>query len=85
MTHEGMVFLKSSHIIMGIKRSVGNNNFSAKKLKLLSLRISLCIWQDFICVMKVTGAMWIMSLWGASLCLSSIQWEKIYYLSLGKF
>ena len=45
-----------------------DNDFSDKNLNLLRLKFPLCIWQDFLCIMKVTGAMWIMSLWGGSLC-----------------
>ena len=72
------------------KIMAADNDFRVEKLKLLNLTVFLCIWQNFLCVIEVAGAMWIIILGGGSLCFSTllwswtfIRWENFITLHLG--
>ena len=55
-----------------------DNYLRVKKLKLLNLTVFLCIWQNFLCIIEVVGAMWIISLGAGSLCFSTVLWSGIF-------
>ena len=54
------------------KKTIADNDFKVRKFKLVNLTVFLCILQNFLCIIEVAGAMWIMSLGGGSLCFSAI-------------
>ena len=56
------------------RRMAAYNDFRVKKFKLLNSTVFLCILKNFLCISKVTGAMWIISLEGGSLCFSAVLW-----------
>ena len=60
------------------KIEAADNDFSIEKLKLLNLTVFLCIWQDFLCIIEVVGAMWIISLGSGSLCFSTVLWPGTF-------
>ena len=54
------------------KKTAADNDFRVRKFKLVNSTVFLCILQNFLCIIEVAGAMWIMSLGGGSLCFSAV-------------
>ena len=60
------------------KIKAADNVFRVEKLKLINLTVFLCIWQNFLCIIEVVGAMWIISLGAGSLCISTVLWSGTF-------
>ena len=46
------------------KKTAADDDFRVRKFKLENTTVFLCILQNFLCIIEVTGVMWIMGLEG---------------------
>ena len=60
------------------KVKAADKDLRVEKLKLLNVTVFLCIWQNFLCIIEVVGAMWIISLGAGSLYFSSVIWSGTF-------